>query len=624
MASAPPSDDAELRSKPFVNVPPVLSGERVVKAIALAAADDKALLLSLARVSQGYNKLEKLNTSLDSNPSLGNFVSGLTITPLDAPNPVSSASFLIPPLQRLVSRFPNLTALDEDFTATEWDVCTLSGNRLPPQSLVTKQATCSVALSSVLVGDHRAVVSQPQLQELVLGGAAMDRDWDGVQLEASLSGQLASEAPGRNLTSLDIAQIMHEGALAVVLLLASGGVSSSTPLESLQIGFQSVSRSLEGSESSEVLPVPIGSGRTLSLLPKTLRVLRARGLVSVSTSKVLGMLDHPEGIPVLEELDVVWATGTGGEEEKRVVVHTLPTAAMESTSAPGPSAPAPVPGPSSPASSPAATANAHASASRGSGNLSAYLLQPDNPYPSPLSGTQDLISLFHLEPLYNTFLRPYLTPPPPASGAEALPPPPPTGADSPAAPFPGAVGSIKGKEKAFAPAQVQGVESPSPGGPGAGAGLKITLGGIKFGGAPAARAGGADAAAAAAAAGPGPGGAPGGGKPKKLKMDKSYAHMVSDILGRNTIKKSLDLSHLVLNPDPTPCPPLHPFDAQQLRDAFTLKPGGLAGFDMGVWEKDVVGAGGEPKKKKKKRKADAGGDPNAQGGGDHKRRKSGG
>ncbi|GAA5926659.1 hypothetical protein JCM1841_003196 [Sporobolomyces salmonicolor] len=301
---------------------------------------------------------------------------------------------------------------------------------------------------------------------------------------------------------------------------------------------------------------------------------------------------------------------------------------MESTSAPGPSAPVPVPGPSSPAHEPAATANAHAifppSSSRRPAIkltwrlllLTPHSLARADPYPSPLSGTQDLISLFHLEPLYNTFLRPYLTPPPPASASDALPPLPPTGADSPAAPFPGAVGSIKGKEKAFAPAQVQGVESPSPGGSGAGAGLKITLGGIKFGGAPAARAGGADAAAAT---GPGP-----GGKPKKLKMDKSYAHMVSDILGRNTIKKSLDLSHLVLNPDPTPCPPLHPFDAQQLRDAFTLRPGGLAGFDMGVWEKDVVGAGGEAKKKKKKRKADAGGDPNAQGGGDHKRRKSGG
>ncbi|GAA5926656.1 hypothetical protein JCM1841_003195 [Sporobolomyces salmonicolor] len=388
MASAPPSDDAELRSKPSVNLPPVLSGERVVKAIALAAADDKAQLLSLARVSKGYNKvvtptlysavtvsclpqLEKLNTSLDSNPSLDNFVSGLTITPLDASNPVSSASFLIPPLQRLVSRLPNLTALDEDFTATEWDVCTLSGKDYPlkasspsRQLVRLHSAQCWWEITAL----HQHIVSQPQLQELVLGGAAMDRDWDGVKLKASLSGQLASEAPGRNLASLDIAQIMHEGTLAVLLLLASGGGSSSTPLQALRIGFQSIGASdddtprasvpaalelvgstlthlalsaprksgrdaptglldeclavlpalevLEGSESTKVLPVPIGSGRTLSLLPKTLRVLRARGLVSVSMSKVLGLLDPPEGIPVLEELDVVWATGTGGEEGK--------------------------------------------------------------------------------------------------------------------------------------------------------------------------------------------------------------------------------------------------------------------------------------------------------------------
>lgn len=43
--------------------------------------------------------------------------------------------------------------------------------------------------------------------------------------------------------------------------------------------------------------------------------------------------------------------------------------------------------------------------------------RPADPHPSPLSGTQDLISHFHLEPLYDTFLRPYL----PSSLSSAAP-----------------------------------------------------------------------------------------------------------------------------------------------------------------------------------------------------------
>ncbi|GAA5872580.1 hypothetical protein JCM1840_004843 [Sporobolomyces johnsonii] len=385
MASAPPSDDPEERIKASVNLPPALSGERVVKAIAFAAANDKALLLSLARMSKGYNKvvtpllystvtvsnlpqLEKLNTSLDSNPSLGSFVTSLTITPLDASIPVSSAGDLVPPLRRLVSRLPNLTALDEDFTITEWDVRTLSGEDYPlavsspsKQLARLRSAQCWWEIGAL----HQLLLSQPQLQELVLGGAAMDRDWDGVKLKASLSAQPASQAPARNLTSLEIAQVMHEDTLAV-LLLATGG-SSSSQLRTLRIGFQSIGASdddtprasipaalelvgsalthlalsaprkggsddtaglldeclavlpsleiLEFSESTELLPAPLGSSQTLKLLPKTLKILRARGLVSVSTSRVLNMLDDPDSIPVLEELDVVWAKGTGGGED---------------------------------------------------------------------------------------------------------------------------------------------------------------------------------------------------------------------------------------------------------------------------------------------------------------------
>ena len=70
-------------------------------------------------------------------------------------------------------------------------------------------------------------------------------------------------------------------------------------------------------------------------------------------------------------------------------------------------------------------------------------------------------------------------------------------------------------------------------------------------------------------------------------------------LGRNSIKKDQYLTHLVLNPDPTPCPPLVVPDASLLREGLTLKVGGLAGFDMSVWENSIGeegGGGGERKK----------------------------
>ncbi|GAA5863536.1 hypothetical protein JCM8547_007278 [Rhodosporidiobolus lusitaniae] len=256
----------------------------------------------------------------------------------------------------------------------------------------------------------------------------------------------------------------------------------------------------------------------------------------------------------------------------------------------------------------------------------------DLSHASPLSGTQDLISLFHLDPLYNTFLRPYLDPSLTSAGtggsSSALPLV--GAADNPAAsPAPGSggeagaagvvVGKIdlkKGKGKAAA-APPAAAASPAPqppvvGSPAPGA-LKIMLGGIKFG---SARGGGSPS--------PSPSVGPDGGatgaaraaaavaKPaKRLKMEKGFEWMVGDVLGIPPVNKRNPhpnfLQHLVLNPDPAPCPPLHPLDASQLREAFTLERGGLAGFDMGVWEgRPAAGAFGqvEVKKKKKKRKPD--------------------
>ncbi|GAA5820297.1 hypothetical protein JCM10212_005862 [Sporobolomyces blumeae] len=254
--------------------------------------------------------------------------------------------------------------------------------------------------------------------------------------------------------------------------------------------------------------------------------------------------------------------------------------------------PPPVPGPSSGRTVVAAT------------DLTPFLIEPTNTDPSPLSGTQDLISLFRLDGLYNTFLRPYLPPPALGSSSDSA-----TQLESPTqTPSEQAAGavSIKGKEKATATPGVA-PSAPLPPGqtasaPGSG-GLKITLSGIKFGSSGLGNSLNASGPAGQAATNDAKDLAAANGKPKRLKMEKTYSHMVADILGRNKIKKDQFLTHLVLNPDPPPCPPLHPPDPQLLREGLTFKVGGLAGFDMSVWENGPEGAN-EAKKKKKKRKAE--------------------
>ncbi|BGP43639.1 hypothetical protein JCM10450v2_007813 [Rhodotorula kratochvilovae] len=232
-----------------------------------------------------------------------------------------------------------------------------------------------------------------------------------------------------------------------------------------------------------------------------------------------------------------------------------------------------------------------------------HLLSLDNPHPSPLSGTDDLLSLFRLEPVYDTFLRPYL----PVSAA--LPPAP---------------SLLPDLAPATAPKPAPASPSPAPGPPG---GLKITLGGIKFGGA-----GGSGASAGGESAdGPAGGGGAGGEKKRKRpRMEKTYEHMVGDVLGRishprttTTTAAHSSLLHLISNPDPTPCPPLHTLDAPQLREAFTLRPGQLAGFDMSLWEARPggAGAGGERKKKKKRKHDDASGGGGGGGGGEAKKQR---
>lgn len=162
--------------------------------------------------------------------------------------------------------------------------------------------------------------------------------------------------------------------------------------------------------------------------------------------------------------------------------------------------------------------------------------------------------------MYDTFLRPYL--PESVTGAAA------EGEDV----------KGKGKEKA--------VETPGGGAPKS---IGITLGGVRIGEVD---------------------------KPKKVKMEKQYSHLIQDIpgqsglyvvafarswpltslryphVGRNTIKKDHYIRDLVLNPDVQP-PHIVPFDEQTLREAFTLKPGQIPGFDALIWESNTE----QPKKK---------------------------
>lgn len=85
-------------------------------------------------------------------------------------------------------------------------------------------------------------------------------------------------------------------------------------------------------------------------------------------------------------------------------------------------------------------------------------------------------------------------------------------------------------------------------------------------------------------------------------MEKGFDWMIGDVLGLPPSQKRTNapnyLQHLVLNPDPVPCGELRPFGADELREAWGLEKGGLAGFDMAIWEgRGAATAGGGEKKK---------------------------
>ncbi|GAA6006717.1 uncharacterized protein JCM10292_003468 [Rhodotorula paludigena] len=409
IATAAPQDDDEMHSSEpfyafqfassapddssrFVELAPVeLRGSKVANAVVAAVLqlsdqDATGTLLALSLVSDEYRsaaqaalyksvklstrrRLDLLSRAVTNNASLSALVHKLNIEPLDQDLPSSTPETLVAPLKALLDRLTHIENLDEDFTTGEWDVRTLTSGKEYPLTVSSPFKLKQFRSASVWweVGALFSLVqAQPNLVELVLGGAAMDRDWAGAKLVSSLSSSSSSSPPpARLLESLEVAQVMHEDTLAVLLRAAGGGSAEHhSALRSLRVGFQSIGSTdddtprasipaalalvgpslthlalmaplkasddvtglldelvavlpnleiLEWTEATELVPVPLASSKFLSTaLPRRLRVLRARSLVSLSTSRVLALLDDPEvAAPALKELDVLWANGTG-------------------------------------------------------------------------------------------------------------------------------------------------------------------------------------------------------------------------------------------------------------------------------------------------------------------------
>jgi len=381
MASAPPgSSDEEVdrrRQRKERTKKIVLDQVKIMKVI--ARESDLATQTTLSQVSKSYENIarpllyssititsleqvDKLVSSIESNPSLGELVTSLKLTPLDTDSSDSPSSIL-PSLQMLLSLLPNLINFNEDFTSSEWDVQILSRDYPLTSSASTRQLTtfsskrCWWEIGAI----NEFLLSQPKLTSLVFGGATMDRDWEGTKFKSLL---LSSPRKDSSIQSLSIAQIMHEDTLAVLLLLSPqlkslsigfqslGPSDDDTPLSSIPPALKPVSstlthltliappnpsssrvsedtstllddllpflhtlESLSFQETLHPLPIPIATSQTFLSLPPTLKSLKVRQLFSVSTGDVLRMLDNPESIPVLEEMDLEWAEAREGEKE---------------------------------------------------------------------------------------------------------------------------------------------------------------------------------------------------------------------------------------------------------------------------------------------------------------------
>ena len=381
LASAPPqSDDEEedVEHTDFATLhraPASLRGERVTAAIVAAASSLSAseridLLTSLALVSREYrqvaqaelfrdirltktSQLDLLVPVLKNKATLASAVKALSLRGV-GPGKRSRSEFL-DQVRRLLAPLHNLESLDEDLSIPDWDIVDYKENDyiLSPTSRCRLKTFKSASAWWEISALHALLTDQRELESVVIGGAVVDREWAATKL-------MTLASPAKKLKRLEVAQVLHEDTL-LVLLTATGGREGS--LRELDLGFQSIDEetprasivaafrsagqglrqltlhapsqvsggdlagfldeivaelpqleSIEWSENSTSAPrIPLASPRFLEHLPTNLRRLQAHSLVSLSTSKVLAMLEEPEKVPSLAELEIEWATGRGDE-----------------------------------------------------------------------------------------------------------------------------------------------------------------------------------------------------------------------------------------------------------------------------------------------------------------------
>ncbi|KWU45504.1 hypothetical protein RHOSPDRAFT_32805 [Rhodotorula sp. JG-1b] len=394
LASAPPQSDDEEEDVEHTELatlhraPASLRGERVTAAIVAAASSLSApvrldLLRSLALVSQEYRQmaqaelfrdvrltksrqLDLLVPILENNATLASAVKALSLRRV-GPGRRSRLEFL-DQVRRLLAPLHSLESLDEDLSIPDWDIVDYKENDyiLSPTSRCRLKAFKSASAWWEISALHALLTDQRELESVVIGGAVVDREW-----AATNSMMLAS--PAKKLKRLEVAQVLHEDTL-LVLLTATGGREGS--LGELDLGFQSIDEetprasivaafrsagqglrqltlhapsqvsggdlagfldeivaelpqleSIEWSEhSTSAARIPLASPRFLEHLPTNLRRLQAHSLVSLSTSKVLAMLEEPEKVPSLAELEIEWATGkeTNADASRGTASATLP------------------------------------------------------------------------------------------------------------------------------------------------------------------------------------------------------------------------------------------------------------------------------------------------------------
>jgi hypothetical protein len=367
-----------------------LNEENVIKLV--ARESDQGTKANLVQVSRKYYKIVEpilysfitvsshhqvveLDQLFETKPHLAEIVTSLTVLPLDDnDDDATDPSSLLDSLRSLVTQLPNLKNLDEDFTKSDWDVISCRHGYFLDATTTSKLRCFTSRRSWWEIGALYELLScQPSLTNVVLGGAAMDRDWEGSKLKASL---LASQQTVESsVRSLSVSQIMHEDTLSVLLLLCRnprfetlsisfqsiGPSDDDTPIYSIPLAFKlagggvgdtltrfkilaplTISRDKISEDTSSLLEdllpllpnlttlefqetfndnirVPIASSSIFTkkgVLPKSLRFLKARQLFSIKTSEIVELLLLEEVIPVLEEIDIEWAAAAHGEEEE--------------------------------------------------------------------------------------------------------------------------------------------------------------------------------------------------------------------------------------------------------------------------------------------------------------------